>query len=261
MSGRLLRNHRVETSVGTDQSDRHGVRRVGVFHGGDFQTRFDSVGHVTLQPGAHFDLEPTDELEWCVVLLSGTLRFEWLDDAFDLTPRSAALTALGHGAYNLVNSSGDPAEALFATVREPLDSRPPGTNSRVSQLDRALLSPFAAHLGLGEIQFRSLFEGASSSWNSIDHVLLPHRTSVGMHRNHNVEEVFVILEGRGTMKIESEVVSVAEGDSILNPLGGTHGIINLDMIPLEFLNFSVAAGDEPVEVTDLNDNLEDLVGD
>lgn len=240
-----------------------GAQPVWVVRDADFQTRFNSVGRVIIPPGTHFELEPTVELEWCVVPLSRGLQFEGPGEEFDVASRAVLLTGFGSGRYSLANTSNDPAEALLATVEVGEETEAPrfGANSRVGQLDRTLLSPFQAHLGLGEIQFRTLFERTTSAWNSIDHVLLPHGTSVGHHRNHNVEEVFVILEGHGTMRIEGEVVDVATGDCVLNPLGGAHGIINRHGEALEILNLSVPAGDEPTEVTDLGDSLSGLVED
>jgi mannose-6-phosphate isomerase-like protein (cupin superfamily) len=257
----VLRNHRANASARSEQGGGEGVDVVWAFRGGDFQTRFDSVGRVSIPPRARFGPDSSDELEWCVVPLSGTLRFQGRTEEFDLPPRAVVLTTFDQGDSALVNKSSDPAEALLATVEvgEDRDGRRSGANTRTSRLDRSLLSPFEAHLGLGRIQFRSLFDRRSSAWNSIDHVLLPHGTSVGQHRNHNVEEVFVILEGRGTMKIEKDVVSVAEGDCIFNPLGGAHGIINPHGAALEFLNLSVPAGEDPAEVTDLDDSLTDLM--
>jgi len=256
-----LSSHLVRSHARMARWPEGGTQPVWVFRDGDFQTPFNSVGRVTIQPRAHFELEPTVEFEWCVVPLSGGLRFEGPREELEMASRAVLLTGFGHGDYGLVNTSNHPAEALLATVEVREDAESPSfdANSRMDQLDRSLLSPFGAHLGLGEIQFRSLFDRSSSAWNSIDHVLLPHGTSVGHHRNHNVEEVFVILEGSGTMRIENEVVVVAAGDCVFNPLGGAHGIINPHGKTLEFLNLSVPAGDEPTEVTDLEDSLSGLV--
>lgn len=259
--GPVLRNHRANTSARTERSGEDGVDVVWVFRREDFQTRFHGVGRVSIPPGARFGPDSSDELEWCVVPLSGALRFEGRTEELDLAPRAVVLTTFDQDASTLVNKSSDPAEALLASVEVGAnrDDPRPDANTRTSRLDRSLLSPFKAHLGLGEIQFRSLFDRHSSAWNSIDHVLLPSGTSVGQHRNHNVEEVFVILEGRGTMRIEKDVVTVAEGDCIFNPLGGAHGIINRQRAALEFLNLSVPASEDPAEVTDLDDSLADLV--
>jgi mannose-6-phosphate isomerase-like protein (cupin superfamily) len=256
----MLRSHRVETTARSVGNGADDVEAVWVFHPGDFQTRFTSLGIVALPNGRHFALESTIELEWCVVPLNGSIRLEGPTRDLDVLRRSVVLSTPTDEECRLVNESGEQLEVLLATVEPVAGHANPrlGAASRIGRLDRSRLSPFHAHGGIGEIRFRTLFDRQTSSWNSIDHVLLPPGTSVGQHRNHNVEEVFVILQGRGLMKIGSEVVDVVDGDCISNPLGGAHGIINLNDTALELINLSVPASEEPAHVTDLEDDLSSL---
>jgi mannose-6-phosphate isomerase-like protein (cupin superfamily) len=226
----------------------------------DFETRFHSIKRAALGGDARLRM-PRGELEWCLFPLGGRIGLENGRSRLDIEERSLVLCPPGED-FSIVNAASHRVDVLLAGVRATGRAEASGVTAgfRSARLDRSLLSPLAAHLGHGEIEFRTIFDRQCSSWGSIDHVLVPPATSVGYHRNHNVEEVFVILTGKGRMRIEDEVVDVSVGDCIANPLGGAHGIVNPTEGSLEFLNFGVATGDEPADVTDLGDDLGSLVG-
>jgi mannose-6-phosphate isomerase-like protein (cupin superfamily) len=234
-----------------------------VFGPGDFQTGFESLRLFRIPPATSLELGSSDRVEHCLIPVDGAMRVEVPGARTDIQERTIALCR-GDRNCSVLNLSKDPSALLVATVRHrdgTDDSSRDGHVLSSERLDRSRLGPFEAHLGMGTIGFRTLFDRRASAWNSVDHVMLPPRTSVGYHRNHNVEEVFVIVEGVGRMKIEDSVVGVTTGDCIRNPPGGTHGIVNTGATPLELLNLSVAAGDDQSEVTDLGDDLGDLISD
>jgi mannose-6-phosphate isomerase-like protein (cupin superfamily) len=65
------------------------------------------------------------------------------------------------------------------------------------------------------------------------------RLSLGMsttpHRHKKTEEIYYILEGRGSMQVDKETQSVGPGDAIAIPPGSLHQIINTGTILLKFL--------------------------
>jgi mannose-6-phosphate isomerase-like protein (cupin superfamily) len=229
----------------------------------DFETRFQLVERIELEAGARFEIDGPGKLEWFLLALKGDIRLEGPEDGSDIGERSLVL--LPHdGTYTLSNESLERVDGLLAAVdtRGAKSGEPTPSALSAQQhefLDRGRMSPFAAHGGRGEIEFRTMFDQTSTSWASIDHLVLPPDTSVGHHRNHNVEEVFAVLDGRGRMMIEDDVVEIVSGDCISNRLGGAHGAINHTNAPLEILNLSVRSGIGEADVTDLGDDLSSLV--
>ncbi len=61
------------------------------------------------------------------------------------------------------------------------------------------------------------------------------------------------------MRIEDRKMDVVEGDCVPNPPGGVHGIANPGPAPLELLNLAVSESGGPGVVTDLGDDLRDLL--
>jgi uncharacterized cupin superfamily protein len=72
--------------------------------------------------------------------------------------------------------------------------------------------------------------------------------------NHNVnEELFVILEGHGTVRIGPDTFPIKQGDLIACPPGGpdtAHQIINTSDGPLRYLSVSTMLPQEIVEYPD-----------
>jgi mannose-6-phosphate isomerase-like protein (cupin superfamily) len=228
----------------------------------DFETRFELVSRVELTEGHPFPVGLRSGVELCLVALDGEFDLR-VDGGTHRVPKSWVALLSTNDRFTIVPNAQHHVSLLITGTRVVRGRETESTGSKagplLERLDSGRLSPFAAHQGLGEIRFGTLFDTEVSSWTSIDHALLPPFTSVGYHQNHNSEEVFVILAGKGRMKTEDAVIDVEAGDCILNPLGGRHGIVNHTNRALEFLNFSVLSGEPPVDVTDLGDDLSDLL--
>ncbi len=76
--------------------------------------------------------------------------------------------------------------------------------------------------------------------------LEPGKRAWPYHLHYAEEEMFVILEGRGTIRYDGEKYPVREGDVIFTPTGpGTaHQIINTSDAPLRYLALSSRADAE-----------------
>ncbi len=85
-----------------------------------------------------------------------------------------------------------------------------------------------AHEGSGRIHFCRPFDrdDFETDMAFVDYVEMPPGTSVGVHRHGEDEEIYFIVEGRGTMTTNGERYSVASGDLIVNLRGWTHGLEN-----------------------------------
>ena len=93
---------------------------------------------------------------------------------------------------------------------------------------------------LYEIWSKSDFE---SNVDFMDRVVVPPGTTIGFHRHGNNEEMYIVLNGNGRMRIEDEEVVVKQGDMILNPAGGQHGLTNDSDDDIDILVIQVGIDD------------------
>ena len=70
---------------------------------------------------------------------------------------------------------------------------------------------------------------------SLAEARLPVGASTTAHYHPRTEEIYYILEGRGRMRLASELRDVAPGDAIAIPPGLVHQITNTGDVTLKFL--------------------------
>jgi mannose-6-phosphate isomerase-like protein (cupin superfamily) len=75
--------------------------------------------------------------------------------------------------------------------------------------------------------------------NFVIYVELDPAASIGYHKHGENEEVYVILEGSGSMTVNGEERLVKPGDVIINKMGWSHGLVNTSNVPLRILVFEV----------------------
>jgi uncharacterized cupin superfamily protein len=83
-------------------------------------------------------------------------------------------------------------------------------------------------------------------------VLPPGKRGCPYHLHHAQEEMFVILEGEGTLRVAGELITVRAGDVIDIPPGPDypHQIINTSDAPLKYLSISTQEYPEVCEYPD-----------
>ena len=86
---------------------------------------------------------------------------------------------------------------------------------------------------------------------SVDTVA-PGMRSCPYHFHHAQEEMFVILEGHGTLRVADEMLPLREGDIVFIPPGPDypHQIINTSGGPLKYLSISTREWPEIVQYPD-----------
>jgi uncharacterized cupin superfamily protein len=106
-----------------------------------------------------------------------------------------------------------------------------------------LYDTWCARLGRGT--------AASKLGISID-VVAPGMRGCPYHFHHAQEEAFVILEGRGTLRVAGEMLPIEAGDTIFIPPGADypHQIVNTSDAPLKYLSISTKDSPEVVEYPD-----------
>jgi uncharacterized cupin superfamily protein len=86
---------------------------------------------------------------------------------------------------------------------------------------------------------------------SID-IVAPGKRGCPYHLHHAQEEAFVILEGRGTLRVAGERLPIVAGDVVFVPPGPEypHQIVNDSDAPLKYLSISTKESPEVVEYPD-----------
>ena len=86
---------------------------------------------------------------------------------------------------------------------------------------------------------------------SID-ILAPGMRGCPYHLHHAQEELFIVLEGSGTLRVAGELLPVKAGDVVFIPAGCDypHQIINSSPLPMKFLSVSTRQRPELCEYPD-----------
>jgi uncharacterized cupin superfamily protein len=94
---------------------------------------------------------------------------------------------------------------------------------------------------------------ASKLGASVD-VLAPGKRGCPYHLHHAQEEMFIVIEGHGTMRVAGEMLAVKAGDVVFVPPGPEypHQMINTSDAPLKYLSISTRDTPEVVEYPDSN---------
>jgi uncharacterized cupin superfamily protein len=111
------------------------------------------------------------------------------------------------------------------------------------QVRDPLYDTMCARLGLGT--------AARKLGASIDTVA-PGKVSCPYHFHHAQEEMFIVLEGRGTMRVAGELLPIVAGDVIFIPTGPEypHQMVNTSDAPLKYLSISTRETPEICEYPD-----------
>ena len=83
-------------------------------------------------------------------------------------------------------------------------------------------------------------------------ILAPGKCGCPYHLHHAQEEMFVVLEGSGTLRVAGERLPIKAGDTIFIPPGPEypHQIINTSDAPLKYLSISTMEAPEICEYPD-----------
>jgi len=111
------------------------------------------------------------------------------------------------------------------------------------ELRAPLYDTMCAHLARGT--------AAQALGMAID-IVAPGMRGCPYHLHHVQEEAFVILEGRGMLRVAGELLKIGAGDVAFLPAGPDypHQIINTSDAPLKYLSISTQTRPEIVEYPD-----------
>jgi mannose-6-phosphate isomerase-like protein (cupin superfamily) len=159
-----------------------------------------------------------------------------------------------HAVYNASDKPIQWMNVAVATIKGKYDNFDLGDTRENVALDpvpqfiafkawRDLLRP-AAPLdgGKGAVQNRRVLppEVFFTNWSYVDHVLLPPGTSVGAHKHMGVEEIYYVMDGEGTVKVNDETAPVKKDDAMVMAPGDVHSFENTGSAPMELLVIGAA---------------------
>jgi mannose-6-phosphate isomerase-like protein (cupin superfamily) len=109
--------------------------------------------------------------------------------------------------------------------------------------DHAAMEDLVAHGGLAPIRAARVLERArGSGCRFIDLVVLPAGADIGVHTHGaNDEEIYIVIDGRGQVSLDGEIVAVGPGDVMVNRPGGTHGLRNTGDVELRIVVIDIEA--------------------
>ena len=83
-------------------------------------------------------------------------------------------------------------------------------------------------------------------------IVPPGKQSCTCHFHHAQEELFIVLEGEGTLRVAGERLPIKAGDVIMIPPGPEHPhhILNTSNAPLKYLSISTRESPEICEYPD-----------
>ena len=96
---------------------------------------------------------------------------------------------------------------------------------------------------------------------SVD-VVAPGKVTCPYHLHHAQEEMFVVLEGEGTLRVAGEMLPLHTGDVVFIPAGPDypHQIVNSSTRPLKYLSISTQESPEICEYPDSNKFMAEAAG-
>jgi len=137
----------------------------------------------------------------------------------------------------------------------PIEPKPVFIHVR---FDKERLRPVTSlNGGRGTVRYRRLLgpEIFTTNWAYVDHLVLPPGTTEGKHRHSGVEEIYYVMSGAGTARVNDEAAAIRRGDAVpvlLSDRGGeAHSFENAGTEDLEFMVIGVALEKGKLDVEDV----------
>lgn len=117
----------------------------------------------------------------------------------------------------------------------------------VKQLSALPLTTSVMPTNKGTTYYQRAFErgadGVVGPWECVDYMTIPPGTQFGRHIHDGSEELYVILEGRGTALLDDTEHAVGPGDFLMLRNKGCHGLRNDGEAPIRLLCVCIYLGD------------------
>lgn len=198
-------------------------------------------------------------IEEMYVLLSGEAEFTVNGRTSRLKAPVAVPCKLGdsHAIYNPTNQplrwlnfavsqrkgQGDAFDLGDSRTGVPLDKAPVFVSHQFKKDGlRDTNHPYAGNGAL----FRRAFgpEVFSTSWNHVDHVVIPSGKSIGPRQLEGIEEVYYVMKGSGNLTIGTVIKQIVADDSFTGLLGEQLTLVNTGSEDLELIVIGVSVSSD-----------------
>src|SRR5690606_10625618 len=143
-------------------------------------------------------------------------------------------------AVSSVKGKGDAFDLGDARVGAKLDATPVFVSGR---LEREKLKPNTSAYPVEGVQYRRILgpDVFSTDWSYVDHLVISANSSTNAHSLKDVEEVYYVVKGSGSLTINGSKTTVRADDALYGKLGETLVLTNEGQDDLEVLVIGVAA--------------------
>jgi mannose-6-phosphate isomerase-like protein (cupin superfamily) len=96
--------------------------------------------------------------------------------------------------------------------------------------------------GTGTVMYRRLLDPTVflTPWSYVDEISMPSGAGLGTVTDPNMSEIYFVLSGTGSVKVNDEIANIKEGDAVPVDLGQTHSITQTGSEPLHLLAIGIA---------------------
>lgn len=101
----------------------------------------------------------------------------------------------------------------------------------------------AVHAGAGKMGFTELIgrNDLSTNFLYLHSGIIQPKSGIGHHFHHNIEEMYVILNGEAEFTINGHTSKIKAPAVVPSKMGDSHGIYNSSNQPIRWLNFAVSS--------------------
>ncbi|HLN20531.1 MAG TPA: cupin domain-containing protein [Bacteroidales bacterium] len=220
----------------------------------DADCQFTINGQTALMPGpmgvpckagnAHAVYNPTDKPAMWVNFQVG------IPD-----PNAPVMQGPPAGVRSSYNYTADPSGLYeMGDDRSKATLMPKATFMNTNQLTKANQRPVAHMNGGNDTVWyrRALGPSAfASNWAYFDHLLIPAKASQGRHYHAGVDEIYLVIKGKGKVYVNDEVADLIVGDAVPVKAGEIHSFESTATDPLEMVIYGVALEKGKLDVVDV----------